>query len=188
MDKQTLRSHFANLRQALSPDEVVVASVAVCRRLAAWPPLAARPASVSILTYLAFCNEIDLAPLFEMLPQAHWAVPRVIDDNGMLLHVYDPARLVPHRFGMMEPAHDLPLVEPTTLDVVLVPGVAFDRDGWRLGFGGGYYDRFLPATPALRVGVTYDEFVVDALPHNGYDQRMDWIATPGGLFATGPAG
>lgn len=188
MDKQTLRSHFARLRQDLSSAGVIAASAAVCRRLAAWPAIASRQSSISILTYLAFCNEIDLAPLFDMLPQAHWAVPRVIDNNGMLLHIYDPARLVPHRFGMMEPAHDLPVVDPATLDIVLTPGVAFDRNGWRLGFGGGYYDRFLPATPALRVGVTYDEFVVDALPHNERDQRMDWIVTPGGLFAAGAAG
>jgi 5-formyltetrahydrofolate cyclo-ligase len=69
-------------------------------------------------------------------------------------------------------------VDPATLDLVLVPGVAFDRRGGRLGFGGGYYDRFLPTTPALRVGVTYDECLCDALPCGEHDQRMDWVLTP----------
>jgi 5-formyltetrahydrofolate cyclo-ligase len=68
------------------------------------------------------------------------------------------------------------------LDVVLVPGVAFDRYGGRLGFGGGFYDRFLPTTPALRVGVTYDSCLMDELPCTQSDQRMDWIVTPGGLW------
>jgi 5-formyltetrahydrofolate cyclo-ligase len=54
-----------------------------------------------------------------------------------------------------------------------------------LGFGGGYYDRFLPTTPALRVGVAYAECLADTLPCDESDQRMDWIATPAGLFATG---
>ena len=189
MDKQTLRSHFARRRQNLSPEEVITASAAVCRRLAAWSPIASRQSSISILTYLAFCNEIDLAPLFDTLPQARWVVPRIIDDNGMMLHIYDPARLVRHRFGMLEPAPDLPVVDPATLDLVLTPGVAFDRNGWRLGFGGGYYDRLLPATTAMRVGVTYDESVVDTLPHNEHDQRMDWVVTPSEMIhiITAPA-
>jgi len=83
---------------------------------------------------------------------------------------------------MLEPAADLPVIDPATLDVVLVPGVAFDRQGGRLGFGGGYYDRLLPTTPALRIGVTYDECLCDALPCGEHDQRMDWIVTPTELF------
>jgi 5-formyltetrahydrofolate cyclo-ligase len=53
-----------------------------------------------------------------------------------------------------------------------------------MGFGGGYYDRFLPTTPALRVGVTYDSCLVDTLPCAEHDQPMDWIVTPDGLFRT----
>jgi len=86
----------------------------------------------------------------------------------------------------LEPAADLPVVDSAALNVVLVPGVAFDRRGGRLGFGGGYYDRLLPTTPALRVGVTYDECLADALPCDEHDQRMDWIVTPSETFAIGP--
>ena len=199
MDKPQLRRHFCSLRERLPAEEVSSASAAICRRLAAWPPLQQaqdttlkkrdqqtnQPANqpTSILTYLAFHNEPDLGQLFGLLPHACWVVPR-IDGHHLVLHLYDPTRLVHHRFGMLEPAADLPVVGPAALDVALVPGVAFNRRGGRLGFGGGYYDRLLPTTPALRVGVTYDECLADALPCDEHDQRIDWIVTPSGLFAT----
>ena len=96
----------------------------------------------------------------------------------MVLHTYDPQRLVRHRFGMLEPAADLPIVAPDALDVVLVPGVTFDRQGGRMGFGGGFYDGFLPTTTALRVGITFDDCLVDKVPCDEHDQRMHWIVTP----------
>jgi 5-formyltetrahydrofolate cyclo-ligase len=96
----------------------------------------------------------------------------------LILHGHDGERLIRHRFGMLEPAPSLPQVDPSDLDLVLVPGVAFDRRGGRLGFGGGYYDRLLPMTTALRVGVTYDQTLVDRLPVQEHDQLVQWIVTP----------
>jgi 5-formyltetrahydrofolate cyclo-ligase len=172
--KDALRQHYRTLRESMTPDEVRAASIAVCRTVAEW--LRLRKAR-HVLTYLAFRNELDLSYLFELLPRIHWAVPRV-DRQRLILHTYQPERLVRHRFGMLEPAADLPPVDAGMLDVVLVPGIAFDRRGGRLGFGGGFYDRFLPTTPALRVGVTYDRSVAEELPMSERDQRMDWLFTP----------
>jgi 5-formyltetrahydrofolate cyclo-ligase len=104
----------------------------------------------------------------------------------MALHPYDPTRLERHHLGMLEPAAGLPVVAPTTVDVVLVPGVVFDRHGVRLGFGGGYYDRFLPTTPAVRIGIAFDECVADELPCGEHDQYMDWIATPSEIIQCTP--
>jgi len=173
-EKPELRQRFCDLRECLPEEDVAAASAAVCRHLANWMPL--RQAR-TVLTYLAFRNEIDLSALFDLLPHIRWAVPRIVG-KGMAIHLYDPARLVRHRFGMLEPDPTLPEVAPCELDVVLVPGVAFDRHGGRLGFGGGYYDRFLPTTPALRVGVTYDHCLAERLPCGERDQRMDWVVTP----------
>ncbi|HEC35571.1 MAG TPA: 5-formyltetrahydrofolate cyclo-ligase [Anaerolineae bacterium] len=182
MNKSQLRSHFRSLRERISPEEVASASAALCRRLAGWAVL--QEARV-VLTYLAFRNEPDLGLLFNLLPNVRWILPRV-EGKRLLLHPYDPAHLVRHRFGMLEPAADLPVVDPAALDVVLVPGVAFDRQGRRLGFGGGYYDRLLPTTPAVRVGVTYDNCLTDTLPCNEADQRMDWVITPTRKFHCAP--
>ena len=175
MDKSQLRDDFCTLRECLPTENVASASTVLCQRLAAWSVL--RQAQ-TVLTYLAFRNEVALSDLFDLLPQIHWVVPRIIEGQRMMLHSYDPAHLVRHRFGMLEPAPNLPVVDPAILDVVLVPGVAFDPSGGRLGFGGGYYDRFLLATPALRVGVTHDGCLADELPCGEHDQRMDWVVTP----------
>lgn len=178
MDKEGLRRHFRALREQMSPQEVEAASQALCARLAAWPLLAQ---ARTVLTYLAFRNELDTVELMSHAPEICWTVPRV-DGERLIPHLYDAQCLVRHRFGMLEPACYVETVEPAAIDVVLVPGVAFDRHGGRLGFGGGFYDRFLPTTPARRVGVTYDCCLVDELPIAEYDQCMDWIVTPSELW------
>ncbi len=174
MDKAELRQYFRVLRESFPPAKVITDSIAICMRLARWSEL--RMAD-NVLTYLAFRNEPDLSLLFDLLPRVRWYLPRVAGDN-LVIHPYVPLRLRRHRFGMLEPEPDLPVVDPQTISVVLTPGISFDRSGGRLGFGGGYYDRFLSTTPALRVGITYDECLTDRLPRTDQDQLMDWIATP----------
>ena len=179
MDKTQLRRSFRSRREQLSAKDVASASAALCQRLAGW---LSEQAANQILTYLAFRNEPDLGLLFDLLPHIRWIVPRIpkdtIEGRRMTIHPYNPTRLIRHHFGMLEPAADLPVLDPTTLDLILVPGVAFDRHGGRLGFGGGYYDRFLLTTAALRVGIAYDNCLADALPCDEHDQRMDWVVTP----------
>lgn len=182
MNKSELRRQYRSLRESLPAAAVIAASVTLCHRLAAWLPTIHPTNQPTILTYLAFRNEPDLRLLFDLLPHVRWAVPR-IQGRDLVIHPYDPARLVRHRFGILEPAAELPVVDPAEIESVLVPGIAFDRQGRRLGWGGGYYDRFLSTTPALRIGVTYDECLTEELPCAENDQRMDWIATPTRLLA-----
>lgn len=84
-------------------------------------------------------------------------------------------------WGIREPRDDKPLLAP---DVFLVPLLAFDRRGWRLGYGGGFYDRTLREArrmrPVVAVGFALDEQEVDAVPHLDYDERLDWVLTPSG--------
>lgn len=162
--------------------DVVAASKAICHRLSSWSVLLN---ASTAMAYLAFRNELDLARASQLLPHLLWTVPR-IDGKRLVVHPYDADRLVRHRFGMLEPDPHLPVIPPEQIEVVLVPGLAFARDGSRLGFGGGYYDRFLPTTPAVRVGIAHDVCVVDALPHDSFDQRIDWIATPTEIIACAP--
>jgi 5-formyltetrahydrofolate cyclo-ligase len=93
----------------------------------------------------------------------------------------DPLRTV--QWGIREPAEAAPVVEP---DVLLVPLLAFDRGGHRLGYGGGYYDRTLRALrsrrPVTAVGLAFAEQEVDAVPHLDYDERLDWVLTPLGAI------
>ncbi len=84
-------------------------------------------------------------------------------------------------WGIAEPKADKPVVEP---DVLLMPLLAFDNQGWRLGYGGGFYDRTLRRLRDMKrivtVGLAFDAQQVDAVPHLDYDERLDWVLTPSG--------
>jgi 5-formyltetrahydrofolate cyclo-ligase len=186
--KGTLRRRFRKIRAAMPPDQVRQSSRAVCEHLSGWHLF--RQARVA-LTFLAFRNEIDLSPLFERWPEKTWLVPRVFDGEALaagakpylVIHHYDPSRVVRHRFGMLEPDPTLPVVSPDQVDLILVPGLAFDRRGGRMGYGGGFYDRLLPqAHRAASVGVTYDDLIVDEIPMEPWDWYVDWLVTPAGLI------
>jgi 5-formyltetrahydrofolate cyclo-ligase len=84
-------------------------------------------------------------------------------------------------WGIREPPPSAPVLEP---DVLLIPLLAFDARGNRLGYGGGFYDRTIARLrtlkPVVTIGIAFDEQRVDAVPHAGYDQRLDWVLTPVG--------
>jgi 5-formyltetrahydrofolate cyclo-ligase len=106
-------------------------------------------------------------------------LPRIIpeEDHRMVFHLYDPSRLILHPFGMAEPAPDLPVIIPEEIQLALVPGLAFDRHGWRLGYGGGYFDRFLKGFKGVSAGVVFHALLLDEVPHTRMDIPMDWILT-----------
>jgi 5-formyltetrahydrofolate cyclo-ligase len=89
-------------------------------------------------------------------------------------------------WGIAEPRTDKPALDP---DILIVPLLAFDRRGWRLGYGGGFYDRTLKELRArkavIAVGLGHDEQEVDAVPHLDYDQRLDWVLRPSGPIKCG---
>jgi len=174
----------------MSPQQVTESSRAVCAHLSNWAPF---QRATTVLSFLAFRAEIDLSQLFERWPDKRWLVPRVVEGAELapdqkpylLLHPYAPGRLVRHRFGMLEPESSLPTVSPGEVEIVLVPGVAFDRRGGRLGYGGGFYDRLLPlANKSIRVGVTYAQLVLKTIPMEPWDCPVEWLVTPDGLIQT----
>ena len=184
MDKATLRHQLIAQRAALTPQEVRRASDAVCRHLAAWPPF---QGAATVMAYLAFRNEVSLQPLIDDHPHKLWALPRTLPGGVLSICRYQPGRLVRHPFGMPEPAPDAPLVPLDLIDLVLVPGLAFDRFGGRLGFGGGCYDRLLPHLAAARVGVAHELDPYLVLPMDDHDCRMEWIVCPAGIVGAQPA-
>jgi 5-formyltetrahydrofolate cyclo-ligase len=141
------------------------------------------PAVVS--GFLPIGEEIDPAALLERLAGEGYslALP-VMEGKGkpLLFRSWTPGdRLDEVMWGIREPAADRPAVEP---DIVLGPLLAFDARGFRLGYGGGFYDRTLARLRALKpvvsIGLAYDEQRVDAVPHLDYDERLDWVLTPKG--------
>ena len=134
-----------------------------------------------MLVYVALPDEVALAGLQIADP----VLPRLGDDGVMTLH-RDDRRRERHRLGIDQPAADRPEVDPTELAAVVVPGRAFDRNGYRLGRGGGHYDRLLPrlgaGTPV--VGVTVTARIVARLPREAHDRPMTHLATETGVIST----
>ncbi len=178
-EKDVLRQQVLALRAMLDPVEVIAAGRSLCHRLAAWDLFRMND---TVLGYLAFRNEISLQWLMEQHPEKVWALPRTLTRGRLFIHLYQPGRLERHRFGMLQPAADAPPVPLDQIDLVLVPGVAFDHEGGRLGFGGGYYDRLLPRLGALRVGVAHPACIVTRVPVSETDVRMDYLALPDGIY------
>lgn len=96
-----------------------------------------------VLLYAATEWELDVLPLASELPEVQFYLPRCAPQRRLAIHAY-PCPLVTSRYGIREPATSEPEVDPAVLDLVLVPALVLDARGYRLGYGGGYYDRFLP--------------------------------------------
>lgn len=149
MTKSEIRKDVLKARQSLNPREVAEKSAAVVRRILEREEYRR---SRTLMAYVDFRQEVQTAGLIQAALAAgkRVAVP-VTDVAGKrltpsLLLDY-PGDLIPGTWGILEPAPDrLRPVDPAELDLVIVPGVAFDFKGNRLGYGGGFYDRFLPCT------------------------------------------
>lgn len=140
-----------------------------------------------VALYAALPDEVPTRTLFDALGQAGIArlMPRTAQDRRLEFALVESwAELVPGEFGVLAPAAGVPAATLRASDVVVVPGVAFDRSGRRLGRGGGYYDRSLPpdadAAPAL-IGAACEEQIVDSVPHGSHDRVMDAIVTERGV-------
>ncbi len=178
--KKQLRRRCRETREALGEQTQRQASAAICGHIETWRFFLR---SQVILTYLPMRGEVDVTPLLARYPDKRWLVPRILPDHRMALHVYDAQRLVRHPFGMLEPSADLPQVSPVEVQLVLTPGLAYDRRGWRLGYGGGYFDRFLQDFEGVSLGVVYAALFLPSLPHGKFDVPLDWVVTEEGVFA-----
>ncbi len=106
------------------------------------------------------------------------ALPRCLPEGGMEARlVFDLSALSWGRYGIPEPGGDCPLVKKEELDVILVPNLCCDRAGYRLGRGGGYYDRYLVGFQGLSVALCPKDRLVGALPHEEFDLPVDLVLT-----------
>lgn len=153
-------------------------------------PVGLNGGSSIISSYWSIGAELAPAPLERrLIAEGHRVCLPAIQGRAspMKFHLWvqgDPTR--ERKWGIREPLPEAPEVDP---DILLVPLLAFDDHGWRLGYGGGYYDRTIEALrkrkSVVLVGFAYDEQRVDAVPHLDYDQRLDWMLTPSGAFCCG---
>ena len=174
-------------RDALPDAERARLSVAICARAAALPELTA---AATIMLFAAFRSEVDTGCLLSWALERGKTVcfPRVLGPRRMAAYrVTDPATdLVPGTWGIPEPRVGLEEVPADLMDVVVVPGAAFDAAGRRCGYGGGYYDTYLPRTRAgvPRVALAFEAQLVDELPCEPHDLTVGAVVTEARLIRT----
>lgn len=139
--------------------------------------------AATVLSFDSLANEIDTGALHARILAAGktLGLPRIAEKELVFHRVDEPSGLTrTNRFGINEPAADRPVVEvgSGTGILVLVPGIAFDRAGHRLGRGRGFYDRFLRRLPeAVKMALCFDFQLIDRVPAEEHDIAVDWIAT-----------
>ena len=182
--KRALRSECAAMRNSIAPAERAAGSARIAEIGIAFA--GSKPGAV-VSAYSAMGSEIDPRPLLQSLAQSGFrtALPVVTPlGNPLRFRAWSfGEQLLARTWGILEPADDAPEVEP---DVLLVPLLAFDRSGVRLGYGGGYYDRTLARLRAMQqvvaIGLAFDEQALPEVPCGPYDQRLDWVLTPAGAL------
>lgn len=178
--KTELRAKICTRLKSISPEQRAATSAQLCSRLKAsdiWH------AAKSVLLFAPRPDEPDLWPLLNEAIAAGKtvALPAFVPGTNSYTarQIIDPTRdLIAGKFSIREPAAACVEVPLNRLDLVLVPGVAFDARGGRLGRGQGYYDRLLADVRGTKCGVAFEEQIVDAVPVGPLDVRLNGILTP----------
>ena len=167
-EKSALRKELLMLRKSLMPSDLTYQDLAVYKEF-----LDAK----AVFCYVSAHSEVGTHNLIEeLLKEKEVVVPYCTDSFGNMIAVKinSPDDLTEGRFGILEPKTPKPF-NKEEINFAIVPGIAFDKDGFRLGYGKGYYDRFLSSISPYKLGVCQKEFFVDTLPHNEYDIQMDSV-------------
>lgn len=182
--KDELRQKMRRLRSSLDPREAERLAAQAAPHLVGLPDLTAVR---RVALYAPVRGEIATRPLHEALAARGiaCAYPRIASSGPLEFVDATPATLAADRLGIPSPAADAAAVPLAEIDVFVVPGLAFDLDGERLGWGHGHYDRTLAGAPAaLRIGYAYDFQIVPAVPIDADDEHVDVLVTESGARRT----
>jgi 5-formyltetrahydrofolate cyclo-ligase len=175
--KSALRDGMRGLRAAIPPEERVRLALQIEDRLLS---LREAKAARTLLLFYSFGSEVATGGMAEhLLAEGKRLLLPYLGPDGMeAAEVLAGDPLLTTEYGPREPSHRTP-VDPGEVDMVITPGLAFDRRGFRLGYGGGYYDRYLtrlrPET--TRVGIGFSIQLIDRIPEEPLDQRVHFVVT-----------
>lgn len=186
MEKEVLRKAMLTKRNQLSQSEVQAKSQQICQQFLLLPSY---HSAKTILAYLAIKQEPDSLAIIKNAWQQkkQVLVPLTCPTNKTLLlsRLESLEELTEGYYSIPEPKHEFfRPVDPLSVDICLLPGVAFDRIGYRLGYGGGYFDRFLPRLrpDCLKIALAYDFQVLDTFPRAQHDLPVDIIITETAIY------
>ncbi len=169
-EKAVLRKELLSLRKTLPSVQLTVDKLNLYREY--------RDAK-AVFCYVSAHGEVDTIELLsDIAKEKILTVPYCIDNNGNMIcvKINGLSDLCEGRFGILEPKFHEPFPKEE-IDFAIVPGIAFSCDGYRLGYGKGYYDRFLSNICPFKLGICKKELFFKELPHNELDIKMDYVQT-----------
>ena len=177
--KNALRAHLRSRLEKISPAVRAVESIGLCERLKTQMPSARK-----ILFFAPLPDELDVWPVLEMSLAlgVNCALPFFDGEKksyGAKLLKNLATDIVTGKFGVREPAASCAEIPLNQFDLILVPGMAFDLSGNRLGRGQGFYDRLLAEASGIKCGVCHDFQLLEKIPSEPHDAKVDFILTPG---------
>ena len=174
MDKKTLRKQIREQKRAMTPEQIATASDKLVQMFL---DTELYHQAKTIYGYLPYNQEVRTVPLLQqaLADGKRVAVPKVYEDEMKFIYMTDLTQVAEGYAGIPEPIADEPVADdPTAL--VLMPGMAFDTQGHRIGYGGGFYDRFLAEEPNHpTIALCYDFQMVEDLPTEEFDIPVDCV-------------
>lgn len=178
MNKNEIRDYILNKREKLAKenkskmDDAIYRNVINCNFFIK---------SKCIFTYVSFENEVYTHSIIKkaLSDGKRVCVPKVISKKiGMVAcEIKSMEELVESKYGILEPVSTNNRVDPKDIDFALIPGLAFDRYGYRVGYGGGFYDRFLRLGSFYKMGLLYDFQIMDNVPKEEFDEKINGLIT-----------
>lgn len=190
--RESIRIEALRRRENFSPTERATRSKQIVRHVIEWIQQNEKNGEGcyfdAVMVYLSMKSEVKTGELIKTLfNQGRQIIAPVVDTkSGKLIPrcIQNLEKdLVKHRFGMLEPNETCPIFPPDKLQLIIVPGIAFDSSGYRLGYGKGFYDRFLPSCPnAVTIGIAFQVQIVEDTYPQPWDIPVQHIFTEEGLI------
>ncbi len=190
--RESIREEILKQRENLSPAERATRSQRIAAHVIEWIQQSEKSDSGcsfdAVMVYLSMKSEVETNGLIEsLLNQGRKIIAPVVETKSGQLVPRCIQKLeedlVTHRFGMLEPNTNCPIFPPEKLELIIVPGIAFDSNGYRLGYGKGFYDRFLPTCPnAITIGIAFQLQLVEDTYPQPWDIPVQYIFTEEGIL------
>ncbi|RRD39215.1 5-formyltetrahydrofolate cyclo-ligase [Leptotrichia sp. OH3620_COT-345] len=176
MSKDKIRSDIIQKRNLLTEEFIEKNSNIIIGNLKTYIEKAQ-----NIMIFMDMKNEVKITKLINLYLHKNFYIPKIFPDGDMKINMYNEKDLVLHKFGYYE-SNSPVFYNENILELVIVPAVAFDKSKNRIGFGKGYYDRFLHKiggnpNKTLNIGICYDFQLLDEIPFENHDIKVDFVIT-----------
>jgi len=180
--KNALRAEYKRLRSDMSDLIRNERDKKICSAITA---LASYRFAHTVLMYAPTGNEIDVSAValhaISAGKRIAYPVCNVGEHTMKFKLIEHPSELVSGSYSIPEPTEDAPALSDLSGTICLVPGLVFDANGYRVGYGKGYYDRFLSGYSQTKLGIVYADFILDRVPRGRFDRHVDILVTERGI-------